>query len=129
VAQFAFGLSTGDFTMAESFAQVARFLPGPDAGEQMQPRWGCDLFIRPPRVARSSQPWAEGCNPVGVVVCSFADFRVHFGLGELELFGLVVTFGVRFWTLGRRGWEPVKVREVNAVPVSTGESPSGLAYL
>jgi hypothetical protein len=28
VAQFALGLSTGDSTMAETFALVARFLPG-----------------------------------------------------------------------------------------------------
>src|SRR5579862_2480738 len=31
-----------------------------------QPRWGWDLPFRFPRIARSSQPWAEGHNPVGI---------------------------------------------------------------
>ncbi len=26
-----------------------------------------------PRVARSSQPWAEGCNPVGIETAAYAD--------------------------------------------------------
>ena len=31
-----------------------------------QPRWGCDPLRPLPRVARSSQPWAGGHNPVGI---------------------------------------------------------------
>ena len=31
-----------------------------------QPRWGCWLLNGFPRVARSSQPWALGRNPVGI---------------------------------------------------------------
>src|SRR6266576_3931693 len=31
-----------------------------------QPRWGCELSIALPRVARSSQPWAELHNPFGI---------------------------------------------------------------
>ena len=87
--------------MAVSFAQVARFLPGPDTGAQLVVM---RVELRPIAVNRTHVP-------------QFADFRVHFGLGELELFSLVVTFGARFWTFGRRGWEPVKVREVDAVPL------------
>jgi hypothetical protein len=30
------------------------------------PRWGCDLLECFPRVARTSQPWALGRNPVGI---------------------------------------------------------------
>ena len=31
-----------------------------------QPRWGCESSVALPRVARSSQPWAELHNPVGI---------------------------------------------------------------
>ena len=31
-----------------------------------QPRWGCESSIALPRVARSSQPWAELHNPFGI---------------------------------------------------------------
>ena len=31
-----------------------------------QPRWGCKSNRRLPRVARASQPWAGGWNPVGI---------------------------------------------------------------
>ncbi len=31
-----------------------------------QPRWGYELSIALPRVARSSQPWAELHNPFGI---------------------------------------------------------------
>jgi len=34
-----------------------------------EPRWGsAGLLVRIPRVARSSQPWARECDPVGVGV-------------------------------------------------------------
>ena len=36
-----------------------------------QPRWGCGLAERFPRVARSSQPWAGGRNPVGILRGAF----------------------------------------------------------
>ena len=32
----------------------------------LQPRWGWGVRVRLPRVARSSQPWAEGLNPFGI---------------------------------------------------------------
>jgi hypothetical protein len=35
-------------------------------GEQIQPLQGCDSSTISPRVARSSQPWAARCNPVGI---------------------------------------------------------------
>src|SRR5882724_195657 len=31
-----------------------------------QPRWGCESSVALPRVARSSQPWAELHNPFGI---------------------------------------------------------------
>ncbi len=31
-----------------------------------QPRWGCESEVALPRVARSSQPWAELHNPFGI---------------------------------------------------------------
>ena len=41
----------------------------------VQPRWGwANCFTRLPRVARFSQLWAGGCNPVGIVVVIVASF-------------------------------------------------------
>ena len=34
--------------------------------KQIQPFQGCDFSVFSPRVARSSQPWAESFNPVGI---------------------------------------------------------------
>ena len=36
------------------------------AKSPLQPRWGCGARERFPRVARASQPWADGWNPVGI---------------------------------------------------------------
>ena len=42
-----------------------------------QPRWGCEFPGGIPRVARSSQPWAGGRNPVGIQRWTLA--RLSFG--------------------------------------------------
>jgi len=34
--------------------------------KQIQPLQGCGFFLFSPRVARSSQPWSESFNPVGI---------------------------------------------------------------
>jgi hypothetical protein len=34
--------------------------------KQVQPFQGCDFHVFSPRVARSSQPWAESFNPIGI---------------------------------------------------------------
>ena len=34
--------------------------------KQIQPLQGCDFCLFSPRVARSSRPWAESFNPVGI---------------------------------------------------------------
>src|ERR1039457_4335835 len=34
--------------------------------KSVQPFQGCDSSLFSPRVARSSQPWAKSCNPVGI---------------------------------------------------------------
>jgi hypothetical protein len=38
------------------------------AAHQIQPLQGCDLRVVLPRVARSSQPWAESFNPFGIAL-------------------------------------------------------------
>ena len=37
-----------------------------DRAGVLQPRWGWKHSVGIPRVARSSQPWAGGCNPFGI---------------------------------------------------------------
>ena len=56
---------------------------GSARGDVAQPRWGCKTSRSPPRVARSSQPWAGGHNPVGIgatggFLCG-RSFRQHYG--------------------------------------------------
>jgi type I restriction-modification system DNA methylase subunit len=49
--------------------QFARRRIGACGWIQPEPRWGSVGFpIRIPRVARCSQPWAGGCDPVGIGV-------------------------------------------------------------
>ena len=55
----------------------------------LQPRWGCETVWRFPRVARSSQPWANRWNPFGIL---YSDFRVVIGLMAI-LFLLVSRAG------------------------------------
>jgi len=57
-----------------------RGYPGIPSPNGLQPYWGCingesttptplgllNIFCRDPRVARSSQPWADGSNPFGI---------------------------------------------------------------
>jgi hypothetical protein len=38
-----------------------------DLASQAEPLWGSSSFVHKPRVARSSQPWAGGRNPFGIV--------------------------------------------------------------
>src|SRR6266436_8683804 len=38
-----------------------------DLGSRAEPLWGSGSFVLQPRVARSSQPWAGGRNPFGIV--------------------------------------------------------------
>ena len=49
----------------ESFSTPTGLRPLATAGPQ--PRWGCGFVDRFPRVARASQPWAGGRNPVGIL--------------------------------------------------------------
>ena len=64
---------------------------GTGGAEGPQPRWGCGVIARFPRVARASQPWAGGRNPVGIQRWDFRKnsgvkvrfFLRGFGFGEM----------------------------------------------
>ncbi len=45
---------------------------------QIQPFQGCDFSVFLPRVARSSQPWAERFNPVGIGKADDNHFQPYF---------------------------------------------------
>ena len=50
-----------------------------------QPRWGCGFADRFPRVARSSQPWAGGRNPVGIQRWNFRTLFGPVSIGRPEV--------------------------------------------
>src|SRR5205814_119150 len=60
-------------------------------GIETQPPWGCAPGRRFPRVARASQPWALGRNPVGIP---------GLGSGVQNFFGnLLPVFPLRLWRM------------------------------